>query len=70
MLEDNMKKWTAYVEQDGDDLILPFPAGLIEEMGWKIGDVLAWDVREDGTVTLTKKPTWYQILWKRITSWR
>jgi len=63
-------KWTAYVEQDGDDLILPLPSDLLEQMDWKEGDVLIWDVREDGSVILTKKIKWYQRIWKRVTSWR
>ena len=63
-------KWTAYVEQDGDDLILPLPDDLLEQLEWKIGDVLIWDVREDGSVVLTKKIKWYQRMWKEITSWR
>lgn len=64
------KTWTAYVQQEGDDFILPFPAGLLEELGWEEGDVLVWDRREDGSILLTKKMPWYTVLWKRITSWR
>lgn len=66
----DMRKWTAYVEQDGDELVLPLPDDLMAELNWKIGDVLIWKVNDDGTVTLTKKIKWYQRLWKRITSWR
>ena len=61
-----MKKWTAYVEQDGEDLVLPLPDDLLGELGWKTGDTLIWDLREDGSIVLTKKPYWYQSLWKRI----
>lgn len=63
-------KWTAYVEQDGDDLILPLPNDLLEQMEWKVGDVLIWDMRDDGSVILTKKIKWYQRIWRWITSWR
>lgn len=66
----DMRRWTAYVEQDGDDLVVPLPDDLMAELNWKIGDVLIWKVNDDGTVTLTKKIKWYQRLWKRITSWR
>ena len=65
-----MKKWTAYLEQDGEDLVLPLPPDMLKELGWKTGDTLLWDVREDGSIHLSKKPGWYQTLWKRITSWR
>lgn len=62
--------WTAYVQQDGDDLILPLPDELLAEMGWKEGDVLVWDIQDNGSVVLRKKPAWYDILWSRIRSWR
>jgi len=65
-----MKKWTAYVEQDGEDMILPLPPDMLKELGWKAGDTLLWDVRDDGSIHLSKKLYWYQTLWKRITSWR
>ncbi len=64
-----MKTWTAYVKQDGDDLILPLPDDLLEELGWQIGDVLVWDVKEDGTVILSKKTAWYDVLWSKIRGW-
>lgn len=62
--------WTAYVQQDGDDLILPLPDEAMEQMGWKVGDVLVWDVRLDGTVVLTKKAPWYKKLWSKVKLWR
>lgn len=58
--------WTAYVEHDGDDVILPLPNDLLEQLKWKEGDVLIWDVREDGSVVLTKKMPWYKVLWSKI----
>ena len=62
-----MTKWTAYLEQDGDDLILPFPDDLLEQMGWKEGDVLIWNVDEiTGQITLRKKTVWYKQLWSRL----
>lgn len=47
--------WTITLEEDGEDLILPFPPDLLEQMGWKEGDVLKWDVQEGGRVFLSKK---------------
>lgn len=65
----DMMKWTAYVQQDGDELVLPLPDEMLAQLEWRVGDVLLWSVNEDGTITLTKKAKWYQRLWKRITSW-
>jgi len=58
--------WTAYVQQEGDDLILPLPDELLDKVGWKEGDVLIWDVREDGSIVLTKKIKWYQRLFRYV----
>jgi bifunctional DNA-binding transcriptional regulator/antitoxin component of YhaV-PrlF toxin-antitoxin module len=48
-------KWTVTLEEDGEDLILPFPPDLLEQTGWKEGDTLLWDVKEDGSIILSKK---------------
>jgi antitoxin component of MazEF toxin-antitoxin module len=65
-----MMSWTAYVQQDGDDLVLPLPDEAMGQLGWKVGDVLVWNVQEDGTVILTKKTSWYFRVWSKIRSWR
>lgn len=67
-----MMTWTAYVRQDGDDLILPLPDAAIEAVGWKVGDVLVWELRLDGNVVLTKKIRWYQriIRYMKEIRWR
>ena len=51
------KHWFADIEEDPEtgDLVMVFPAGLIEEMGWIEGDILTWDVSEGGDVSLRKK---------------
>lgn len=54
--------WTAYIQQDGDDLILPLPDELLEQAQWKEGDVLIWTVNDNGTITLTKKIKWHERL--------
>jgi antitoxin component of MazEF toxin-antitoxin module len=36
------------------DLVMPFPEGMCDELGWEIGDTLQWNVQEDGTIILTK----------------
>lgn len=38
------------------DLILPFPAGLIAEVGWAEGDTIEWTDNNDGTFSLVKSP--------------
>ena len=35
------QKWTAYVEKDGDDFILPLPEDLLNQLDWKAGDTLS-----------------------------
>lgn len=52
--------WTAYVQQDGDDLVLPLPDEVLTQLGWKPGDILVWDVQDNGTIILTKKLIWYE----------
>ena len=42
------------LEEDGDDLILPFPDELLNELGWGDGDTLEWIDNGDGTLTLKK----------------
>lgn len=42
------------VEQDGDDLILPFPDEVLDKLGWVEGDTLEWIDNGDSTLTLKK----------------
>lgn len=52
----NLKSWTVIVEEDGEgNLVLPFPQGLLDEVGWNPGDNLEWYDRGDGTWELRKK---------------
>jgi len=66
----NKMTWTAYVQQEGDDLVLPLPDEAIAQLGWKVGDILVWDVQENGTIILTKRLKWYQQLFRHIKEWR
>ena len=52
----NKKSWTVTLEEDKEtgEHIFPFPEDLLEEMQWKEGDVLDWNV-VDGFVIITKK---------------
>ena len=55
-MENETKRWIVTVEEDPDtgDLILPFPEGLLDSMGWKEGDVINWR-EENGSWILTRK---------------
>ena len=44
-------KTTLTVDKNG---ILTFPDELMEEIGWKEGDVLEWIPNDDGSFTLVK----------------
>jgi hypothetical protein len=46
--------YTVNLEQDGDDLILPFPKEMIKQLDWQPGDNLKWTDNQDGTFTITK----------------
>ena len=52
-----IKKYTVTVEQDPEsqDLLLPFPQELLEELGWESGDTIYWHDNHNGSYTLTKK---------------
>ena len=53
-----MKEYdVALIEEDTEtgEHILTFPAGLIEKLGWAVGDTLIWSDNSDGTWTLSKK---------------
>jgi hypothetical protein len=55
-----MKRYTITLEEDSvtGDTILPFPPEALEELGWKEGDTLLWNVIEENgswSATLTKK---------------
>ena len=36
------------------DLILPIPPILLDKLGWKEGDELDFDIREDGSIMVKK----------------
>ena len=52
-----MKSWTITLEQDPEtgDLVLPFTNEMLEEVGWKEGDVLEWIDNKNGSWSLVKK---------------
>lgn len=51
------KTWTAELEEDlaTGELILPLPTDLLEQLGWKENDTLAWTINSDGSISLSKQ---------------
>jgi len=45
---------TVILEEDGDDLILPLPTELLDELDWHIGDTLEWTEHSEGSWFLRK----------------
>ena len=37
-------------ENNSGDLFIEFPDELIDELGWQEGDILNWDLKDDGIV--------------------
>ena len=51
---------TPYVvtlEDDGENLILPFPDEVMDTLGWDDGDVLEWIVNEEDSTIIIRKVT-------------
>jgi len=44
------KNFVVEIVEDGEDLIIPIPETLTEDMGWKVGDVLNWTFHNDYVV--------------------
>ena len=56
--------WTIEVQEDPDsgDCILEFPPDMLEQAGWKEGDVLDWKDNGNGSFMLTKKETQWVLV--------
>lgn len=50
-------KWTLDIKEDPEtgDAILEFPEDLLEQAGWREGDVLTWTDLGNGSWSLTKQ---------------
>lgn len=53
MKKDNTLSWILEVKKEGKDKYIEFPTGLLEQVGWKIGDTILFEEARDGYV-LTK----------------
>lgn len=51
-----MKSYTIPVTEDPitKDLVIEFPDSLMEQVGWKPGDNIKWEIKDDGTCHLYK----------------
>jgi len=63
-------KWTIEVQEDPEtgDAILEFPPELMEQAGWKEGDVLDWKDLGNGSWSLTKKE--FDVTIEEEEAWR
>jgi hypothetical protein len=66
------KTFTVIVEEDPEtgDLILPFPEGLCDQLGWEIDDTLDWEPNDDGSFTLSKKVETQWVLVECVSTFR
>lgn len=49
------KRYTIPIESDeNDDLYLPLPDDLLDDLGWQEGDILEWSEDIDGTLLLKR----------------
>ena len=50
-------RWTVTLEEDPKtgELVLPFPADMLAQVGWDVGDVVKWNQDDHGNFILTKK---------------
>jgi bifunctional DNA-binding transcriptional regulator/antitoxin component of YhaV-PrlF toxin-antitoxin module len=58
------KRWIVPIKEDAvtGDGIIEFPPEMLEEAGWKEGDILDWTDNKDGSFTLTKKETQWVLV--------
>lgn len=48
MSEIEAKVWTTKVAEENGELVILFPPDLMQHVGWKEGDNLAWVISDDG----------------------
>lgn len=65
-----MTKYTATVQHDPDtdELAIPLPQELLDQLGWTIGDTLTWTDNNDGSFTIRKKAMSDEELIKTLTT--
>ena len=65
------EKYTVTLEREAgsEDIIMPLPDGMCDDLGWKIGDTLNWAANIDGSFTLSKLDTEW-VLVECVSSFR
>ena len=53
------KVHTVKLIEDGEDLIMPIPQEILDELDMKEGDMLEWINNQDGTFSLVKSQQQY-----------
>lgn len=56
-MTDNVKRFTVPIIEVDGDLAVEFPDELMDNVGWKVGDTIQWDIQPDGLVVISKKET-------------
>ena len=49
-MSDNIKIYTGKVAEENGELVLVFDPQMLEDFGWKEGDTIIWDIRDDAVV--------------------
>ena len=66
------KQWIISLEEDPEtgELILPLSDDILEDAGWKTGDVIEWIDNKDGTWTMRKKEGTQWVLVETVSMFR
>lgn len=49
------KTWTARVVEENGEQLLVFNKEMMDELGWKEGDNIVWEIDEKNNIVLVKK---------------
>jgi formylmethanofuran dehydrogenase subunit D len=49
-MSDTVKTYTGKVAEEDGELVLVFDPQMLEDLGWKEGDTILWDIRDDAVV--------------------
>lgn len=61
---------TVQEDPETGDLILPFPEGMLEQMGWNIGDTLNWETKDNASFYISKKEPTEWVLVECVSTFR
>lgn len=61
---------TVQEDPETGDLILPFPEGMLEQMGWNIGDTLNWETKDNESFYISKKEPTEWVLVECVSTFR